>query len=153
MSVSSTTEPALDAWRHLQREHNATAPPERFTEPAARTRAPEPAAAAAVPGEVASLLPLQLGERMAGVSAAPPARENKTAAQRRWRKAAITAMLAAKEPVTPAPLLLQMNKLRSAEAERRGIDASTMYPLQTSGALGNRLSKNNRTWQAFEGSH
>jgi len=83
LTVASVIEPALDAWRDLQREHNAATPPERFTEPAARPRVPEPAAAAAAAGKVASLLPLQLGERMAGVSAAPPARESKTAAQRR----------------------------------------------------------------------
>jgi hypothetical protein len=102
LSVASTNQPALEAWRDLQREHNAAAPPERFTEPAARPRAPEPAAAAAAGGEVASLLPLQLGERMAGVSAAPPARESKLAAHRRWRKVAITAMLVAKQLVAPA---------------------------------------------------
>jgi hypothetical protein len=41
-----------------------------------------------------------------------------------------------------------MNKLRSAEAERCGIDAATI-PLQTSSALWKWLSTNKRIWKAF----
>jgi hypothetical protein len=104
LAVASSIKPDLPAWRDMQRDHNSPAPSERFAQPAAPPAVPPLGAAEAVGGEVAALLPTQLGVATAGVAAALPARETKTAAQRRWRTAAITSMLKAEEVVQPAAL-------------------------------------------------
>ena len=95
------------------------------------------------------MLPAQLGTAIPGVTAAPPPRESKLKAQRRWRKAAITAMMQGKRTVQAAALLAEMRLLRDAEAQLRGIDSSSMHPLQSHGALKTWLCHNKAEWQAY----
>ena len=149
LAVTNAMEPDLEAWRNLQRDHNAAAPPTRFAEPSAQPTAPEPADANAVAGELASHLPTQLGPPLAGVTASLSARETKPAAQRRWRTAAIIALLEGAVPVQATNLLVETGKLRTAEAVFRGVDITTMHELQSQGALRKWLSLNKTEWQAY----
>ena len=68
---------------------------------------------------------------VAGVAAAPLARESKLAAQRRWRTAAIIALREAGAPVQASSVLPEMDKLRTAEAVQRGVTLASMHPLQS----------------------
>jgi len=149
MTVANSMEPDLERWRDLARAHNAPAPAERFAEPIAQPAAAAPASADAVAGEIAAMLPAQLGTAMPGVTAAPPPRESKLKAQRRWRTAAITAMLQGKRTVQAAPLLTEMQLLRDAEAQLRGVDSSGMHPHHNHGALKTWLCQNKVEWRAY----
>jgi hypothetical protein len=138
--------PDIESWREMQREHNRPALAERFVPPAAPPALPPVGAAEAMGGEVATALPTQLSIAMAGVAAAPLARESKLAAQRRWRTAAIIAVQETGAAVQASSVFAEMEKLRAAEAVRGGLTLASMHSLQSAPALRVWLCNNKSKW-------